>query len=104
VTLPSLADAEIVQLVAQLARLRRMQFGRSSEKLDREIEQLELVLDDLKEEESTRLEARPMGGEISPANPSSGSCPIICRARRSSIGPPAPVPNAGASCASSARM
>ena len=42
-------DLRIGQLLAQLARLRRMQFGRSSEKLDRDIEQLELLLDDLRE-------------------------------------------------------
>ena len=40
---------EIEKLKAQLARLRRMTFGRSSEKLDRQIEQLELMLGDLEE-------------------------------------------------------
>src|SRR5262245_3519858 len=35
---------QIEQLRAQLAVLRRARFGRSSEKLDREIEQLELLL------------------------------------------------------------
>jgi len=39
----------IEKLKAQLAALRRRQFGRSSEKLDREIEQLELLLGDLEE-------------------------------------------------------
>src|SRR3546814_15644180 len=34
---------------AQLAKLRRMTFGHSSEKLDRQIEQLELMLGDLEE-------------------------------------------------------
>jgi len=43
---------KIEQLKAQLARLRRMQFGRSSEKLAREIEQLELLLEDLGESEA----------------------------------------------------
>lgn len=38
---------EIETLKVQIARLRRQQFGRSSEKLDRQIEQLELVLEDL---------------------------------------------------------
>ena len=41
---------EIEKLKAQLARLRRLTFGRSSEKLDRQIEQLELLLGDLEEE------------------------------------------------------
>jgi transposase len=45
---------KIEQLTAQLARLKRMQFGHSSEKLDREIEQLELVLEDLGEEQAER--------------------------------------------------
>jgi transposase len=41
---------EIEKLKVQLARLRRQQFGRSSEKIDRVIEQLELVLDELETE------------------------------------------------------
>src|SRR3546814_2177364 len=40
---------EIEKLKAQLATLRRMTFGHSSEKLDRQIEQLELMLGDLEE-------------------------------------------------------
>ncbi len=40
---------QIEHLKARLARLRRQQFGRSSEKLDREIEQLELMLGELEE-------------------------------------------------------
>jgi transposase len=39
----------IENLKAQLAKLRRARFGRSSEKLDREIEQLELTLGELEE-------------------------------------------------------
>jgi transposase len=52
----ALRDAElyaktlaIENLRAQLAKLRRARFGRSSEKLDREIEQLELTLGELEE-------------------------------------------------------
>src|SRR3974377_1379478 len=40
-------DLEIEKLKLQLARLRRMQFGRSSEKIVRTIEQLELRLEEL---------------------------------------------------------
>ena len=40
-------DNEIEHLKLLIARLRRVQFGRKSEKLDREIEQLELRLDEL---------------------------------------------------------
>ena len=38
--------AEIERLKLLIARLQRMQFGRKSEKLEREIRQLELQLDD----------------------------------------------------------
>src|SRR3989304_198670 len=38
-------EAEIEHLKLLIAKLRRMQFGRSSEKLDRQIEQLELRLE-----------------------------------------------------------
>jgi transposase len=44
----------IEQYKAQLAQLRRMQFGRSSEKLDTQIAQLELMLEDLEESEAAR--------------------------------------------------
>ena len=45
----------IEQLKAQLAVLRRMSFGRSSEKLNAEITQLELLLEDLEEGEAERV-------------------------------------------------
>jgi transposase len=41
--------AEIERLKLLIVRLQRMQFGRKSEKLEREIRQLELQLDDLEE-------------------------------------------------------
>jgi len=44
----------IEQYKAQLAKLRRMQFGRLSEKLDAQIHQLELMLEDLEEGEAAR--------------------------------------------------
>ena len=40
-------ETEIEQLKLLIAKLRRMQFGRKSEKLDRQIEQLELKLEEL---------------------------------------------------------
>jgi hypothetical protein len=40
-------DAEVERLRLIIARLRRLQFGRRSEKIQREIEQLELQLEDL---------------------------------------------------------
>jgi len=42
-------DAELERLQLIIARLRRLQFGRKSEKIQREIEQLELQLEDLEE-------------------------------------------------------
>src|SRR6266849_9366524 len=45
-------DAEIEHLKLLIAKLRRMQFGRSSEKVDRQIEQLELRLVELEENRS----------------------------------------------------
>lgn len=47
----SVRSLEIEQLKLQLAKLRRMQFGRKSEKLDQQIEQLETRLEDLLAEE-----------------------------------------------------
>ncbi len=46
-------DAEIEQLKLLIAKLRRMQFGRKSEKVERQIEQLQLRLDEL---EASRAE------------------------------------------------
>ena len=56
-------DLRIEQILAQLTRQKRMQFGRSSEKLDREIEQLELLLDDLHE---GRSQAGTVHASVSP--------------------------------------
>jgi len=42
-------DVELERLQLIIARLRRLQFGRKSEKIQREIEQLELQLEDLEE-------------------------------------------------------
>lgn len=55
------ADGIIEQLRAQLAWLKRHQFGRSSEKINRAIEQLELQLEDLEESTSARV------AEVAPA-------------------------------------
>ena len=40
-------DALIAKLLAEIARLKRWQFGRSSERLDATLAQLQLALDDL---------------------------------------------------------
>ena len=53
------AAIEIEHLRAQLAALRRARYGRSSEKLDQSIAQLELRLEDLEEGEAERVAAQP---------------------------------------------
>jgi transposase len=57
--------AEIEHLKLTIAKLRRMQFGRKSEKFDHQIEQLELKLEDLQAEEA----------EVAPDLPEVGSAP-----------------------------
>jgi transposase len=62
-------DHEIEHLKLLIAKLRRMQFGRKSEKVERQIEQLELKLEDL---EANRPEpAQPPAFETTPAQPAS---------------------------------
>lgn len=75
------AKAEIEHLKLLIAKLRRMQFGRSSEKLDRQIEQLELRLEELEADEGaapSRFRRRRVPHRNKrPANRS----PSICHAR-----------------------
>src|SRR5580700_6065109 len=52
-------DSEIEQLKLLIAKLRRMQFGRSSEKLDRQIEQLELRLEALQMNDAETVATMP---------------------------------------------
>ena len=49
----------IEQLKAQIAKLKRMQFGKSSEELDHQIAQLELQLDELHEDEADAAAKSP---------------------------------------------
>jgi transposase len=53
------ARAEIAKLRFQLARYRRVQFGRSSEQLARETEQLELAIEALEADQAEQLAAAP---------------------------------------------
>jgi len=52
-------DSEIEQLKLLIAKLRRMQFGRKSEKLERQIEQLELRLEALQMNDAETVGALP---------------------------------------------
>ncbi|KHL24984.1 transposase [Croceibacterium mercuriale] len=62
-----LTALEIEKLKVQLARLRRMQFGQSSERLSREIDQLELRLEDLEAIEAEAISASADAGIPPPA-------------------------------------
>lgn len=64
-------DDEVEYLKLQLAKLRRMLFGRSSEKVKQQIEQLELRLEDLeaaKAERAQRSEATAPAADPEPRN------------------------------------
>src|SRR5580658_8349953 len=65
-------DTEIEHLKLLIARLRRVQFGRKSEKLEREIEQLEWRLDELETTQAEKLlpaqtPAAPLANAAKPA-------------------------------------
>jgi len=55
----SVRTLEIEQLKLQIAKLKRMQFGRKSEKIDRKIKQLETRLEDLIAEEGAAEQKQP---------------------------------------------
>ena len=59
-------DNEIEHLKLLIAKLRRMQFGRKSEKLDRQIEQLELRLDELQATQAENAAASHTPARIAP--------------------------------------
>ena len=86
-------DSEIEQLKLLIAKLRRMQFGRSSEKLDRQIEQLELRLEALQQNDaetgcslcrkrSRVWNRRPDRRGIRYRHICLGKCGPTCRSRR----------------------
>jgi transposase len=53
------AQAEIAKLKSQLARYQRAEFGKSSEKLARDIAQLELAIETVETDQAERLAAKP---------------------------------------------
>ena len=53
------ARTEIEKLRFQLARLKRAQFGQSSEKIDRTVEQLELAIETLEEDDAAADRSHP---------------------------------------------
>jgi transposase len=60
-------DAEIEQLRLLIAKLRRMQFGRKSEKVERQIEQLQLRLDELESKRAENEVSSATSGASAPA-------------------------------------
>jgi transposase len=69
-------EAEIEHLKLLIAKLRRMQFGRSSEKVDRQIEQLELRLGELEESRTKEsLQRETASAERAVARPARRSLP-----------------------------
>ena len=75
----------IEKLRAQLAVLRRARFGRSSEKLDAQVEQLELLIDDLEEDAAQTLAS----ADVSEPDPSEAT-PSPEKTRKPSIRTPLP--------------
>ena len=73
-------DAEIENLKLLIAKLRRMQFGRSSEKLNRQIEQLELRLGELEQTRAIETELpKPVKAEHVAARPARRPLPAHLR-------------------------
>jgi transposase len=62
-------QSEIEHLKLLIAKLRRLQFGRKSEKLERQIEQLELKLEELESAKGTNESAHPSIAQASLASP-----------------------------------
>ena len=60
------SQLEIEKLKIELAQLKRLRFGRSSEKLDERITQLELVLEEL---EASEVQLAPLNTTLAPAEP-----------------------------------
>ena len=59
----------IEHLKLQIARLKRMQFGRSSEKLQTQIEQLELIVEDLEQEQASTAPEAPVQAKAARQQP-----------------------------------
>jgi transposase len=80
-------DAEIEHLKLLIAKLRRLQFGRSSEKREYQIEQLELRLEELetrRTKEAAAVEESASAGS-SVARPIRRALPITCHGKCGSI-------------------
>ncbi len=100
------ANTLIEKLRGELARLKRAQFGVSSEKLQARVEQLELAIEALEVDEAERLAAgsgRRRGGRGGKPRP--GRRPLPDHLPRETVAHPGPAPArpAAVACAGSAR-
>lgn len=77
-------DTEIERLTHIIAKLRRMQFGRSSEKLDRQIEQMELKLEELQADRAAEaaVVGAPGSGASSQENKKPARRPLPAHLKR----------------------
>jgi transposase len=99
-------DVLIEQLKLQLARLKKMKFGRSSEQLDAQIAQLEFSLEEL-EANAARLRPLKLLPVSHATKPRASPYPIICPASLTCTSPqqdPAAARSAAGSCARWARI
>ena len=97
-------DNEIEHLKLIIARLRRMMFGTKSEKVTREIEQLELKLEELETRQSERA-ATTSTVTGAKSKPTPRPLPSTCRAKCTRICQmKLHAPSAAASCASWGKM
>ena len=102
------AQVEIEMLKLQIAKLRREQYGVSSERSARLIEQLELELSEREETVAAQVTASEIASPAAVAVRSfhrqkPARCPRICRASAWCMLLPPPARVAAARCASSAR-
>jgi chromosome segregation ATPase len=103
------ADAQanalkITQLESRIAQLKRMQFGQSSERITREIEQLELELDELHEDEGAHAGALPIAVRARIESLAASLCQSICHVKKRFTNHPAPARAVVGQCAGSVRM
>jgi len=72
-------DAMIAKLIAEIARLKRWRFGRSAERMDATLQQLQLLLDDLRvPADNNRSEVDPIEQEVLPVTESTQP-PVLSR-------------------------
>jgi Transposase C of IS166 homeodomain len=94
---------KIAELEAHIAKLKRSQFGQSSEKIALEIEQLEQELDALHEEEAAQALALPAAVQALIEKPYRKACRNTCRAKSRFMNPPVSARTVAVQCVNLAR-